>query len=65
VSITGEGNKVAIGADAVNAINTITIGGSNVASNYNVVNLQQAGLDNPNVTLIVDGNTNAINITQN
>lgn len=64
ISITGDSNKVAIGADAVNAINTITIGG-NGASNYNVVNLRQAGLDNPNVTLMVDGNTNAINIIQN
>jgi hypothetical protein len=63
IAITGDSNKVAVGADAANAVNKVTIGGT-IASGYNVVNLSQTGLDSPNVTLNVDGNTNAINITQ-
>ena len=63
IAITGDGNKVAMGADAASAVNNITIGG-NVTSNDNVINLLQTGSDVPNVTLNVDGSTNAINITQ-
>jgi len=64
IAITGDSNKVAVGADAASAVNNITIG-ANVGSNYNVVNISQTGLDTPNVTLNVDGDTNAINIIQN
>ena len=63
LDITGDSNKVAIGADAGSAVNTITLG-ANVSSSFNTINLQQSGLDVPVVTLNVDGNTNAINITQ-
>lgn len=63
IAITGDNNKVAIGADAGGATNNIAIG-ANVSSSFNTINLQQSGLDVPNVTLNVDGNTNAINITQ-
>jgi hypothetical protein len=63
IAITGDSNKVAIGADAGGAVNNITLG-ANVSSSFNTINLQQSGLDVPNVTLNVDGNTNAINITQ-
>ena len=63
LAITGDSNKVAIGADAGSAVNTITLG-ANTKSDYNTINLQQTGLDVPVVTLNVDGNTNAINITQ-
>ena len=63
LAITGDSNKVAVGADAPNAVNNITIGGTTV-SDYNVINLSQTGLDSPNVTLNVDGTSNAINITQ-
>lgn len=63
IAITGDRNKVAIGADAASAVNNITIGG-NVTSSDNLINLSQTGLDVPNVTLNVDGNTNAINVTQ-
>ena len=63
LTITGSSNKVAIAAGAPNAVNNITLG-ANVASNSNVINLQQAGLDIPTVTLNVDGDTNAININQ-
>ena len=63
LAITGDSNKVAIGADAGSAVNTITLG-ANVSSSFNTINLQQSGLDVPVVTLNVDGNTNAINITQ-
>ena len=64
VGITGDCNKVAIGADAATAVNNITIGGT-TSSNTNVVNLEQTGTDTPVVTLNVDGDSNAINITQN
>ena len=64
VAITGSSNKVAIAAGAASAINNITIGG-NVASSFNIVNLKQSGSDTPNVTLNMDGDSNAVNITQN
>lgn len=63
IGITGSTNYIAIGADAASAINNITIGGT-VASSFNTVNLSQTGTDTPVVTLNVDGNSNAINITQ-
>jgi hypothetical protein len=63
LSITGSNNQVALGLDAANAVNTITVGG-NVTSSNNIINLSQTGADIPVVTLNVDGNTNAINITQ-
>ena len=63
VTITGDSNKVAIAAGAANAVNNITLG-ANVSSNFNVINLKQSGVDVPNVTLNVDGSSNAINITQ-
>ena len=63
IAITGDRNQIAIGADAASAVNNITVGG-NVTSSDNVINLSQTGLDVPNVTLNVDGNTNAINVTQ-
>jgi hypothetical protein len=63
IAITGDRNQIAIGADAASAVNNITVGG-NVTSSDNVINLSQTGLDVPNVTLNVDGSTNAINITQ-
>jgi len=64
IAVTGDFNQVAIGADAANAVNNITIG-ANVTSSNNIVNLTQAGLDSPVVTLNVDGDSNAININQN
>ena len=63
IAITGDRNQIAIGADAASAVNTITVGG-NVTSDDNVINLSQTGLNSPNVTLNVDGTSNAINITQ-
>ena len=64
VAITGSSNKVAIAAGAASAINNITIG-ANVASGFNIVNLKQSGSDTPNVTLNMDGDSNAVNIIQN
>ena len=64
VAITGSSNKVAIAAGAAEAINNITIG-ANVASGFNIVNLKQSGSDTPNVTLNMDGDSNAVNIIQN
>jgi hypothetical protein len=64
VAITGSSNKVAIAAGAASAVNNITIGG-NVASGFNIVNLKQSGSDTPNVTLNMDGDSNAVNIIQN
>jgi len=63
LAITGDSNKVAVGADAASAVNNITLG-ANVSSSFNTINLQQSGTDVPNVTLNVDGDSNAINITQ-
>ena len=64
LAITGDSNKVAVGADAVGAVNNITLG-ANTVSDFNVVNLSQGGTDTPVVTVNVDGSTNAVNITQN
>ncbi len=64
VAITGSSNKVAIAAGAAEANNEITIG-ANVSSSFNIVNLKQSGSDTPNVILNMDGDSNAVNITQN
>jgi len=64
VAVTGDSNKVAAGLDAASAVNNITVGG-NAVSDYNVINLSQGGTDTPVVTLNVDGDSNAVNITQN
>jgi hypothetical protein len=64
VAITGDSNKVAVGADSAGAANTITIG-ANAVSDQNIVNLSQSGSGVPVVTLNVDGDSNAVNITQN
>jgi hypothetical protein len=64
VAITGSSNKVAIAAGAANAVNNITLG-ANVSSSFNIVNLKQSGSDTPNVTLNMDGDSNAVNIIQN
>jgi|TARA_R110002153_G_scaffold35018_1_gene104311 hypothetical protein len=64
IAITGDTNKVAIGAGAATAVNNITIG-ANVVSNLNVVNVVQTGLNTPAVTLNIDGTSNAVNVTQN
>jgi len=64
IAITGDSNKVAVGAAAASAVNNITIG-ANTISDFNVVNLTQGGTGTPVVTLNVDGSTNAVNITQN
>jgi hypothetical protein len=64
VAITGSSNKVAIAAGAANAVNNITLG-ANVSSSFNSVNLKQSGSDTPNVTLNMDGDSNAVNIIQN
>ena len=64
LAITGDSNKVAVGANSASAVNNITIGAAGV-SDYNVINLSQSGVGVPVVTLNVDGDTNAVNITQN
>jgi len=64
IAITGDTNKVAIGAGAATAVNNITIG-ANVVSDLNTVNVVQTGLNTPAVTLNIDGTSNAVNVTQN
>jgi len=64
LAITGDSNKIAVGADAAGAVNNITVGG-NITSDSNIINLKQSGTDIPVVTLNVDGSSNAVNITQN
>jgi hypothetical protein len=64
VAVTGDSNKIAAGLDAAGAVNNITVG-ANAVSDFNVINLSQGGTDTPVVTLNVDGDSNAVNITQN
>ena len=64
IAITGDSNKIAAGLDAAGAVNNITVG-ANAVSDFNVINLSQGGTDTPVVTLNVDGDSNAVNITQN
>jgi len=64
LATTGDYNTVNLELDAVNAVNTITVGG-NVSSNFNEINLTQSTTDIPVVTMTVDGDSNAINIIQN
>ena len=64
LAITGDSNKVAVGEDSASAVNNITLG-ANTVSDLNVVNLSQTGSGVPVVTLNVDGDSNAVNITQN
>lgn len=65
LSITGSNNEVNLAYDSANATNNINIG-SNVSSSYNVVNLTQTTSNGYNsVNLVIDGDSNIIDVLQN
>jgi hypothetical protein len=63
VNITGDSNTVNLALASANAINNIDIGQS-TPSNDNVVNIVQSGNGVHNVSLVINGDTNLVNITQ-
>ena len=63
INITGDTNTVNLALASANAINNIDIG-QTTPSNDNVVNIVQSGADIHNVGLVINGDANLINITQ-
>jgi hypothetical protein len=63
VNITGDSNTVNLALASANAVNNIDIGQTTPSSD-NVVNITQSGADIHNVSLVINGDTNLINITQ-
>jgi len=63
INITGDSNTVNLALASANAINNIDIGQTLPSSN-NVVNIVQSGGGVHNVGLVINGDTNLVNITQ-
>jgi hypothetical protein len=63
INITGDSNTVNLALASANAINNIDIG-QTIPSSDNVVNIVQSGNGVHNVGLVVNGDTNLVNITQ-
>jgi hypothetical protein len=63
INITGDSNTVNLALASANAVNNIDIG-QTTPSNDNVVNIVQSGADIHNVGLVINGDTNLVNITQ-
>ena len=63
INITGDTNTVNLALASANAINNIDIG-QTTPSNDNVVNITQSGVGVHNVGLVINGDTNLVNITQ-
>jgi hypothetical protein len=63
INITGDSNTVNLALASANAINNIDIGQTAPSSN-NVVNITQSGNGAHNVGLVINGDTNLVNITQ-
>jgi hypothetical protein len=63
VNITGDSNTVNLALASANAVNNINIGQTTPSSD-NVVNITQSGADIHNVSLVINGDTNLVNITQ-
>jgi hypothetical protein len=63
INITGDTNTVNLALASANAINNIDIG-QTTPSNDNVVNITQSGVGVHNVSLVINGDTNLVNITQ-
>ena len=63
INITGDSNTVNLALASANAINNIDIG-QTTPSNDNTVNLVQSGNGVHNVGLVINGDTNLVNITQ-
>jgi hypothetical protein len=63
INITGDSNTVNLALASANAINNIDIGQTTPSSD-NVVNITQSGNGLHNVGLVINGDTNLVNITQ-
>jgi hypothetical protein len=63
INITGDSNTVNLALASANAVNNIDIGQTTPSSD-NVVNITQSGADIHNVSLVINGDTNLVNITQ-
>jgi hypothetical protein len=63
INITGDSNTVNLALASANAINNIDIG-QTLPSSDNVVNIVQSGSGVHNVGLVINGDTNLVNITQ-
>ena len=63
INITGDSNTVNLALASANAVNNIDIG-QTTPSNDNVVNIVQSGSGIHNVGLVINGDTNLVNITQ-
>ena len=63
INITGDSNTVNLALASANAVNNIDIG-QTTPSNNNIVNVTQSGNGVHNIGLVVNGDTNLINITQ-
>ena len=63
INITGSSNTVNLALASANAVNNIDIGQTTPSSD-NIVNLIQSGNGVHNVGLVINGDTNLVNITQ-
>jgi hypothetical protein len=63
INITGDTNTVNLALASANAVNNIDIGQTTPSSD-NIVNITQSGAGVHNVGLVVNGDTNLVNITQ-
>jgi hypothetical protein len=63
INITGDTNTVNLALASANAVNNIDIG-QTTPSSGNIVNITQSGAGVHNVGLVVNGDTNLVNITQ-
>jgi hypothetical protein len=63
INITGDRNTVNLALASANAVNNIDIGQITLSSD-NVVNITQSGNGVHNVGLVINGDTNLVNITQ-
>jgi hypothetical protein len=63
INITGDRNTVNLALASADAVNNINIGQITL-SNDNVVNITQSGNGLHNVGLVINGDTNLVNITQ-
>jgi hypothetical protein len=63
INITGDRNTVNLALASANAVNNIDIG-QTAPSSDNVVNITQSGNGLHNVGLVINGDTNLVNITQ-
>jgi hypothetical protein len=63
INITGDSNTVNLALASANAVNNIDIG-QTAPSSDNVVNITQSGSGVHNVGLVINGDTNLVNITQ-